>query len=537
MIDSYAEFNAMKRILADYDLRLVMDNKCQVPYTSGTTVVVPPLPYDATREDKIKWLGIGYHEAGHHGAEVKDIWDLIKTKEISMDSFFGRVINIIEDVRNEQSRLGDYRGRDTALSEMTGLIVQEMLAKFDDPAFSEDTSPEWEMVKALRQWSLTHRGTWQPHVTLPAEKLRKHSDAELVKKLDPFLPRLGRDQLVTAEDVYQLAKDVIEALGADPKEEEKKAQEEKKSGKSKGGDEGDGECCGKISYKDLMGHDHSEPSDEDSWSIIEYDHDWSGKYTPHTNVNIHKNPPKTPSLHLVKLYEDGSKLSGKVKRLFQGKAQTRHEYYKREGKLSTRDLYRVPTGSTDVFKRKYATLDPKGTAVSLLVDASGSMFPTRWSYACAACSLFVDALSPLHIPMQVATFSEDHDGLDHALIKDFMQPMSGRDTLKGFAGFKKQSIQNADGDSLLWAYRELMRRSEQRKILIVLSDGSPACDRPGDAAGFLKNVVKEISKRMEVYAIGIQSDSVKHFYKDYAILDSPKELEACLLNVIKRKLL
>ena len=91
--------------------------------------------------------------------------------------------------------------------------------------------------------------------------------------------------------------------------------------------------------------------------------------------------------------------------------------------------------------------------------------------------------------------------------------------------------ENIDGEAISWAYNRLKRRSEDRKILMVISDGAPVDDstlsvNSGDfLEKHLKNVVKVIEdkKDVEILAIGI-GHNVSRYYKKAIKISDVQEL-------------
>jgi cobaltochelatase CobT len=87
--------------------------------------------------------------------------------------------------------------------------------------------------------------------------------------------------------------------------------------------------------------------------------------------------------------------------------------------------------------------------------------------------------------------------------------------------------ENIDGEAILWAYQRLKKRSEERKILMVISDGAPVDDstlsvNPGNyLEKHLKNTVKwiENKKDIEINAIGIGHDVTNYYSKALKIAD------------------
>ena len=87
--------------------------------------------------------------------------------------------------------------------------------------------------------------------------------------------------------------------------------------------------------------------------------------------------------------------------------------------------------------------------------------------------------------------------------------------------------ENIDGEALKWAYNKMLKRKEERKILMVISDGAPVDDLTlsTNASDYLevnlKNVVKWIEKKsdVELLAIGIGHDVTRYYQKAVKITD------------------
>ena len=87
--------------------------------------------------------------------------------------------------------------------------------------------------------------------------------------------------------------------------------------------------------------------------------------------------------------------------------------------------------------------------------------------------------------------------------------------------------ENIDGEALLWAYKRLTKRREERKILMIISDGAPVDDstlsvNSGDyLEKHLKQTVKwiEESSNIEILAIGIGHDVTRYYKKAIKIAD------------------
>jgi cobaltochelatase CobT len=97
--------------------------------------------------------------------------------------------------------------------------------------------------------------------------------------------------------------------------------------------------------------------------------------------------------------------------------------------------------------------------------------------------------------------------------------------------------ENIDGEALLWAYRRLLARPENRRILMVISDGAPVDDSTlsVNAGNYLerhlRDVIKEIETRnaVELIAIGIGHDVTRYYRRAVTIVDA-EELGGTMLR-------
>lgn len=239
--------------------------------------------------------------------------------------------------------------------------------------------------------------------------------------------------------------------------------------------------------------------------------------------------------------------ANKVRRELEIKARNRYKPKKKKGKLHGRTLYKLCRDKTSqaidqsrdkIFRQKEVN-DVLDCAITVLVDGSGSMVGSKIINATAACVMVTNALQKtLRIPIEVLIFSTNGSRNVLGICKDFTDKMSDKELATSMFRMFEGSANN-DGDSLLQAYKRLKVRNEKKKILIVLSDGQPAAGRPGDAAGYLKEVVKEIEsdKDIGLLSIGIQSSSVKHFYTKTRVIDHASEIETVLLDLLKKEII
>ena len=165
--------------------------------------------------------------------------------------------------------------------------------------------------------------------------------------------------------------------------------------------------------------------------------------------------------------------------------------------------------------------------------------------AMTAAIIFGKVLDALKIPTEILGFSTegyssprivnpltgDQFGrtipLRHYVFKNFQERMnwvvSGRvETMLGRGGY---TCHNVDGEGVEWAGKRLMARKEQKKVMIVMSDGQP---EDGNGSGRLHNhlirTVKELKKKgVILIGVGIMTSSVKSFYDDFVVLNDINE--------------
>ena len=149
----------------------------------------------------------------------------------------------------------------------------------------------------------------------------------------------------------------------------------------------------------------------------------------------------------------------------------------RTGALSQRELWKIPLDAKDVFRRK-APPSQRETAFYLLIDRSGSMGSgvgggqSKLFTALATAAIMEEALKGIAYTKIVA-FDGGTNAVEHCVIKDFDQKEIGSRCIDAM-GQIAAGNGNKDGYSIRAAALDLAKRTERRKILVVLSDGLPS---------------------------------------------------------------
>lgn len=216
----------------------------------------------------------------------------------------------------------------------------------------------------------------------------------------------------------------------------------------------------------------------------------------------------------------------------------------------------VASGTAKPFKQEFESPFPS-TVVTLLIDHSGSMAGRKMQIAALTVEVFVRVLERCGVRAEVLGFTtRDWDGgeparqwadngypaepgrlnaLEHIVIKAADVPW--RRARRGLGLFLRDGMlkENIDGEALTWAHQRLLARPERRRLLMVVSDGTPMDEATFAANGFdyldghLAAVVRHIETRspVKLAAIGIGHD-VSQFYSNAARISKVDDLGPAL---------
>ncbi len=245
-----------------------------------------------------------------------------------------------------------------------------------------------------------------------------------------------------------------------------------------------------------------------------------------------------------------TKLANKLQRQLLAKQNRAWEFDLEEGLLDSSKLPRIimdPYNSLSFKKEK--DLDFKDTVVTLLIDNSGSMRGRPITIAAICADILSRTLERCSVKVEILGFTTKNwkGGQSRELWTKNSKPKKpgrlndlrhiiykGADThwrqAKNNLGLMlKEGLlkENIDGEAISWAYSRIKKRKEERKILMVISDGAPVDDstlsvNSGDyLEKHLKKIVKFIENKseIEVLAIGIGHDVSRYYDKAIKITD------------------
>ena len=245
-----------------------------------------------------------------------------------------------------------------------------------------------------------------------------------------------------------------------------------------------------------------------------------------------------------------TKLANKLQRQLLAKQNRAWEFDLEEGLLDSSKLPRIimdPYNSLSFKKEK--DLDFKDTIVTLLIDNSGSMRGRPITIAALCADILSRTLERCDVKVEILGFTTKNwkggksreewnnknkpknpgrlNDLRHIVYKS--ADSHWRQSKKNLGLMLKEGLlkENIDGEAIYWAYNRLKKRKEERKILMVISDGAPVDDstlsvNSGDfLEKHLKKTVKFIESKsdIEILAIGIGHDVSRYYSKAIKISD------------------
>ncbi|MSP81911.1 MAG: cobaltochelatase subunit CobT [Alphaproteobacteria bacterium] len=254
---------------------------------------------------------------------------------------------------------------------------------------------------------------------------------------------------------------------------------------------------------------------------------------------------------LVHLKGVTSKLANRLQRRLMAQQTRSWEFDLDEGLLDTARLSRIVVNPELPlsFKRERET-DFRDTIVTLLIDNSGSMRGRPISVAAMSADILARTLERCGVKVEILGFttrtwkggrSREHwlangkaqspgrlNDLRHIIYKPADAPW--RRTRKNLGLMLREGLlkENIDGEALLWAHQRLIARTEQRRILMVISDGAPVDDstlsvNPGN---YLERHLREVIAWIEavspvqLIAIGIGHDVTRYYRRAVTIVDA-----------------
>ncbi len=246
-----------------------------------------------------------------------------------------------------------------------------------------------------------------------------------------------------------------------------------------------------------------------------------------------------------------TRLANRLQRRLMAQQARSWDFDQEEGLLDAARLARVIVAPAHSLSYKVEReTEFKDTVVSLLIDNSGSMRGRPISIAATCADVLARTLERCGVATEILGFTTrgwkggqsreqwlsegrvPHPGrlndLRHIVYKRADEPYRHARRSLGLMMREGLLKENIDGEALLWAHGRLLARPEERRILLVISDGAPVDDSTASANGgtylerHLRQVIGWIEGRssIELAAIGIGHDVTRYYSRAVTIMDA-----------------
>ena len=254
---------------------------------------------------------------------------------------------------------------------------------------------------------------------------------------------------------------------------------------------------------------------------------------------------------LVHLQSIVTKLANRLQRRLMAQQSRSWDFDQEEGMLDAARLARVIVNPAHSLSYKVERdTDFRDTIVTLLIDNSGSMRGRPISIAAISADILARTLERVGVKCEILGFTTrawkggqsrekwltdgrpPHPGrlndLRHIIYKQADEPWRRARRNLGLMMREGLLKENIDGEALLWAHQRLIARHEERRILMVISDGAPVDDSTLSVNSgtylerHLRQVIAWIESRspVELIAIGIGHDVTRYYSRAVTIMDA-----------------
>ena len=254
---------------------------------------------------------------------------------------------------------------------------------------------------------------------------------------------------------------------------------------------------------------------------------------------------------LVHLQGAVTKLANRLQRRLMAQQNRSWDFDQEEGMLDAARLARVVINPMQSLSYKIEReTDFKDTVVTLLIDNSGSMRGRPISIAAISADILARTLERCGVKTEILGFTTRAwkggqareawlnagrppqpgrlNDIRHIVYKQADEPWRRAKTNLGLMMREGLLKENIDGEALLWAHARLIARNEDRKILMVISDGAPVDDSTLSVNSgsylerHLRQVIGWIEARspVELCAIGIGHDVTRYYSRAVTIMDA-----------------
>jgi Mg-chelatase subunit ChlD len=561
----HALSHEVERRCARQGLNVTFCEDAHTAYTNASgDVVFPALKMPMTQVQLIKLKHYMIHEPIHQTRP--QCFAIAKRENLDMSSPLGAIFNILEDniMEHEWSELWVGDKHDIAAS--TALHDLDWSTNLDS---SQELNGDTRVIYAAILLAKLGRMSWDSvGVSLTPTLIKRFDTAapevsNLVRKYaTKWTPILSN--IYEPEEVYEYAVELYnDLLDGKPPEETSKDDIQEAMSNGSATSEHDGEQdqsqAGKPQAGDPQAGDAQaggEAGDEAGTQPAETGQGSGQVVTFMDDARMQELAPADYAGDEATSCRTVAKPSGtanKLRKALQVATRSHVNTERQSGKIHNANLSRIAMPlvgngewNSRIFKNRRRVKKSLDTCVTVLVDCSGSMVGHKIDIASAVSQEVMHTLAELRVPCEILGFGCDNRSSQayNGLLKSFSERLTSERLVKRFNQFfGKAGGRNHDADALMWAAQRTLARKEKRKILMVLSDGSPSASAKGRFKTpelMLKAVTDDLRQHpaLDVYGIGIQDSSVKKFYGENAqVVTDTNKLSDVVLNTLKEGLL
>jgi cobaltochelatase CobT len=519
-------------------------------------------------------LRLRHHQAGTHATLSPS---LAPARE---------VFDVLEQARCEA--LGMRRMEGVAKNLDAALVQRCTEAGYEHIADRAD-APLSEAMRLMARETITGRAT--PAAAAPVLDLWRSAIEGPVREALGELAEHIDDQTVFAEKAYDVLRALGFDVDMNPEENSDQGDADNQNGEDQDGGETEGDEQAEMSPDAIEGADGSDseemegeesPADaemdengdmdsEATPSGDQYPPDLSGKntsdesrYRAFTNefdeVVDAEDLCDADELNRLRAQLDDqlshlqsvvSKLANRLQRRLMAKQTRSWEFDLEEGILDAARLARVIANPTNSLSYKWEKQAPfRDTVVSLLIDNSGSMRGRPITVAAISADILARTLERCGVKVEILGFTTRAwkggqsrerwltsgkppnagrlNDLRHIIYKSADAPW--RRARRSLGLMLREGIlkENIDGEALMWAHDRLLARPEQRRMLMVISDGAPVDDSTlsVNAGNYLERHLREVIEYIEnrspvqLVAVGIGHDVTRYYQRAVTLVDA-----------------
>ncbi|GGH21917.1 cobaltochelatase CobT subunit [Cribrihabitans marinus] len=580
-----------KKALAEATKVMADDAELSVTYSvdpsgmSGDTVRLPQVSRRMTREEVLMARGTAdalalhrkYHDAAVHaryappGDMARDLYEAMETarcEAVGARDMPGTASNIDVKIAHDAARRGYDQCKEASeapLPAAAGYLIRHLATGRDLPAGAGNVMELWRgFIEEQAGGTLENLQDMLPDQSAFARFARQViTDLGYGDQLGDDPDEIDEDQEDQAEDDADEQPDPDSTGQDDNDEEDADANPEQSQEQQQ--DQSQAQVSMDEMSDEELGDETEMPDGEAPLEppppppVSEADPDYRVYLGDHDEEVAAEDLAEPVELERLRAYLDQqleplkgavSRLANKLQRRLQAQQNRSWEFDREEGILDAGRLARVVANPTTPLSFKVEKdMEFRDTVVTLLLDNSGSMRGRPISIAAICADVLARTLERCSVKVEILGFTTRawkggqareawlNEGrpqqpgrlndLRHIVYKGADSPWRRARPNLGLMMKEGLLKENIDGEALEWAHRRMVARREQRKILMVISDGAPVDDstlsvNPANyLEKHLRDVIAMIEKRslVELLAIGIGHDVTRYYDRAVTITD------------------